>query len=389
MRKTIIALFALIAPTILGFSLLIPQADAAVIRANDTVTVSSEEKGLADPYLFGNSITVDAPVTNDIVSAGGDITVNGNVTGSVMAAGGNVTIKGNVGNTIRVAGGNVIIDGKVTRDTVVAGGNLTITKNATISGDLIMFGGQVKIEGPVQGKILCNGGNVYLNSSVGKNFDGNVGKLSLGPNAIINGNLTYASSEKAAISNGAVVKGNTQYKPVENKHQNKQNAPQIFGFGLFYKLLADIILSILLITFLTRIVQAIMLRMTQEPVKSGAYGFAYLILFPIISFILLLLIWLGIASMFFYIVTIILSLYLVKVFVGWKLMQWWEKRDKRNYVLDWKAGVVGPIVVAIVLLIPIFGWFVIAILFFIAIGALVQNIVYALSTQKVEAPKKK
>jgi hypothetical protein len=65
-------------------------------------------------------------------------------------------------------------------------------------------------------------------------------------------------------------------------------------------------------------------------------------------------------------------------------MRWFERRSKKDYTLDWKAGVVGPLALFLILLIPILGWAVGAILFLIAVGALVGELLFFMSNQKLE-----
>lgn len=388
--KRLLFLFVLSFFFVSGLFITTQHAIAADIRQNDTIVLSSDEKNLEDLYLFGGDIRVDAPVTNDLVSAGGNTTLNSDVSGSVISAGGNITIKGPVGNTIRVAGGNIIIDGKVSRDIIVAGGSVTLTKNASVGGDLIIFGGQVNIEAPVQGKVLLYSENATINSQINKNVDAEVGQLTLGPNAVINGNLSYKAPKEANTNGKAVVQGKTDFKKIE-KNTNKEKEKTFIAAGTIYKLLADIIVSILLILLLARFIQAITVRMANAPVRSGVYGFAYFILFPIASVFFLILIWLGIASFLLYFLSMIITVYLVKIFIGWILLKWWEGRNNQEYVLDWKAGVLGPIIAVVLSFIPVIGWFVLAIIFLIALGSLTQELLLPLSQQKIDrtALKKK
>ncbi len=365
------------------------QAAAADIRAGENVIIPEDEKNLQDLYLFGNSIRVEAPVSNDIVAAGGDITIHSDVTGSIIAAGGNINQKGSVGNTIRIAGGNIIIDGEITRDLVVAGGSVTVTKNAVIKRDIIAAGGTLNIEAPVQGKVLLNGGQVTINSAIAGNVDGNVGKLTLGPNAVINGNLTYSSSEKATTDPSAVVKGKTNYRFTEKPKETAKGVQGFLAIGTLYKLVTDIILTVLFIFFFARFMYGTLSRMMQTPMKSGAIGFAFFFLAPLASLMFLVLIWLGIASFFFYVLAIIVALFVVKAFIGWFIVRWYEERQGRKYLLDWKAGVFGPIALFLLLLIPIIGWLAVAIIFFIALGAFLEEIITPLSAQKLEARTQK
>jgi hypothetical protein len=357
---------------------------AAVIRQGDTVTIGENEQNLQNVYLFGDKLTVNAPITDDLVTAGGTITTDSNVTGNVMAAGGNISLKGLIGKSARVAGGNITIDSKITQDLVIGGGNIRISKNASIGGDLIVAGGTVQVDGPVAGNIYFSGGKVTVNNTVGRDMRGTVGTLTLGSQAHVNGDLTYSSDEKAHIANGANVIGQTKFQQTQ-KHNERaasvQNSVTTVGV---YKLVIDIILSVLFIYFFTRFASSTVQQMTVSPWKNIGTGFTFFFLFPLAAVIGLILIWLGIAGFLFYALVLLIALFLVKVFLGWFVMRWWEKRSKHTYALDWKAGVIGPIILFALAFIPILGWLTLFVLFLMAVGALTQEFLSLVQSQKLE-----
>jgi len=384
MRKLIAALFTII----LGFAIFLPPAYAAQIISADEVFLTSGETDLSNLYLFGKMIRVDAPVSEDLVAAGGDIRLNNSVSGGVLAAGGDLSLRGNIGQTARVAGGNILIDSHIEQDLVITGGSAVVTRNASIGGDVIFLGGHLTLEGPVAGKIILGGGDIILNGSIGGDVSGQIGELTLGPEALINGNLLYSSSQQAEIKPGAVVKGETKFHQ-EKSTQNEDEKKGFLASLSLYKLVTDIVLSVLFIFFFRRVVKQSLLRMNKAPFKSGVFGFAFLLLTPLASIFLLLLIWLGLASFLFYGMVLILGLFLMKVFLGWKVMQWWETRKRKDYILDWRAGVFGPLLLYLIFLIPVIGWFVVAILFFMAIGALcLDSVAYVQSQRTTKAGKK-
>ncbi len=356
---------------------------AADFRTGEDVIITEGTPNLKDMYLFGGNIKVNAPIQNDVVLGGGDITLDEDVSGSVMAGGGDITLGGTIGNTVRTAGGNIRIDSKITRDLIVAGGTITVSNNASIGQDLIFAGGKLTLEAPVKGKVVIYGGDVTLNSAIDGNVEGEVEKLTLGPNARIKGNLSYKSEEKAQIANSAVVQGSTNYTPIEKSERHEANKDQLITGGSIYKLIADIIISILLIYFLGRALMFVFSRMKEKPVESGAIGFGFIMLFPIVAMILFILIWLGVAAWLMYGLLLLASIYLTKIFVGWFVMRWWESRYNRTYTLDWKAGVIGPIIVFIVMLVPILGWIAVAIAFCVSTGALLYGLVHLTSGQKL------
>jgi hypothetical protein len=73
-----------------------------------------------------------------------------------------------VSDDLYATGGEVIIDGTVEGDLVVAGGYVEV--NGVVMGDLIAAGGAVVINGVVQDDVRAAGGGVILSGSVGDDF---------------------------------------------------------------------------------------------------------------------------------------------------------------------------------------------------------------------------
>lgn len=62
------------------------------------------------------------------------------------------------------------------------------------------------------------------------------------------------------------------------------------------------------------------------------------------------------------------------LFVGWKIMDWWESREKRLYAIDWKAAIIGPIVLLILSFIPVIGWLIDFLLFLWMLGGIIHYV---------------
>lgn len=73
-----------------------------------------------------------------------------------------------VADDLYVSGGEVIIDGTVEGDLIVAGGYVEI--NGVVMGDLMAAGGAVVISGVVQDDVRAAGGSVLLTGRVGDDF---------------------------------------------------------------------------------------------------------------------------------------------------------------------------------------------------------------------------
>lgn len=345
---------------------------AAQFYSEDTISIDKNDQTLVDPYVFGGTVSIKQPIENDLIVAGGTITIDGDISGSAIVAGGNITLNAAVGNTARIAGGNVVINGSVARDVIIFGGSTTIGKQASISGDLIYNGGQIRITAPVTGNVVVNAGEVFIDSTVGS-VSGTIDKLILGSNAVITGNLTYTSENNVQKNSGAKIQGKENYHKIIKQNTTKEDVVRAFAFGSLYKLIADILFGLLFVFFLHKFTQQACVTMKEKPWKSISSGFGFLMLGPLVSMLLLLLIFPGIAAFLLYALVLIISIVIGKVFVGWLVLYWWEKRSMKDYVLDWKAAVIGPIIMFALSYIPIIGWIIIIVIYFLTIGGIIQS----------------
>jgi hypothetical protein len=78
------------------------------------------------------------------------------VTGEVIVAGGRVSINGHVTGHVRVAGGQVAVNGDVTKDVAVAGGQVTVA--GKVGQDLIVGVGELTLTGTVAGSTAGSAG---------------------------------------------------------------------------------------------------------------------------------------------------------------------------------------------------------------------------------------
>jgi cytoskeletal protein CcmA (bactofilin family) len=366
--KPAIALFALAC-----IALIAPASiNAAQFYGGSTLNFSSSDQ-LKDAYIAGRTISINTPIANDLVVAGGTITIQQNIENGLLAAGGTVTVDGIVGQSARIAGGTIVINGHISRDAIIAGGEVTISKTASIQGDLVIYGGTVIIDGPVTGQVIIKGGTATINATIGSLKDSRIDNLVLGSKAIINGDLNYQSLQEAQIDQGAMIKGQTNYQ-----HSTQHNSQAIQGFSafsFFYNILAGLIFGLALLFLAHKMTNQSIILFKQSPGITFAWGLSTIFLFPILAILISLLsIYLGIASFIFYILCSIVAVYLAQILLGWWLLNWWFSRTKETYHLDWRSVLVGILVSTVLLLVPVLGWIILAILFVISMGTLAQQV---------------
>lgn len=360
------------------------SASAATFKSGENVFFSKNPL-LDNTYLAGDRVEVSVPAQKDIIAAGGTLLFEGEMQRSLMAAGGTITISGPITQSARVAGGTITIEDSIGEDLIVAGGTIRISKTASVGGDLIITGGTLEVEGPVKGNIYANGGDVRINAPVGGDVTGNMGQLTLGTSASIAGDITYTSEKEAISQEGAVVQGNTRY--TKQEHRSNDQAKVLISAGTIYKLVMDILFSLLFVLVLGFVTKEVLEKIESSKVKSLGIGFSSLFLLPVAGLFLLIIIWLGITWFVLYALLLLLSLGLLKVYIGAKILSWWERRNKKEYVLDWKAAVLGPIIVLLLSFIPVLGWIAIFILYIMALGGLVQTVFHFISSNTSRSTK--
>lgn len=88
---------------------------------------------------------------------------------NVYLGGGNLVINGNIDGDLIVGGGSILANGDVSKDRTIAGGNITI--NGNTGDDLRTAGGTIILNGNVDGELTIAGGQITVspNVIVGKN----------------------------------------------------------------------------------------------------------------------------------------------------------------------------------------------------------------------------
>jgi hypothetical protein len=126
-----------------------PHAQALQMLYGDNISVDSPVDD--DVFAAGDTVTINAPVAG-VVLAGGNITINAPVSGDVLAAGGQIVVNSDVGGKIVAAGGEIDVSGNAT-NAVLAGGMVNIHPDTVISKDAVIAGSSVINAGTVAGNL--------------------------------------------------------------------------------------------------------------------------------------------------------------------------------------------------------------------------------------------
>lgn len=371
-----------------GIMVLMPGLALAyeIKGGQDNYTIGKDEVIDDDVLVGGGTVTVDGTINGDLMAAGANVTINGDVNGTVRAAGstviingvvfddlvvggGTVSVKGEVVDDLIVAGGSVIVEGEVRDNAMMAGGILDIANGARVGRDLLIGGGMVSISGEVKRNVTFSAGQLNVTGRVGGNLTGEADeKVTIGPDAVINGNLEYKAPAEADIESGAEVMGNKQWTPVEETVQKASYAANYLG--KIYSVLALIATAIVVVLLFPKYSMQLAQNIETMPGKSIGYGIIVLILTPVIVlFLAMTLLGIPMAAIIFglYLMVLYLSKIFVGLWIGKMIVK--PKGDKRGAVVG--SAVLGVLILSILMVIPFLGFLVKLAAVMFGLGALV------------------
>jgi hypothetical protein len=148
----------------------------------DHCVVAEDEYIVEDFYFACRVLEIHGTIDGDLVGVASDIVISqtGAVTGDLWVGGGRVTIAGTVGDDVHFAGLSVIIEAparftNARTDVTSAALNTEIQENASIPGDLLVYGYQAEISGIVGGDVDFGGESLSIGGYVGGRIDASVG----------------------------------------------------------------------------------------------------------------------------------------------------------------------------------------------------------------------
>lgn len=360
---------------ILSLSLFLGLAEpvtAIELHANERLSFEGDAS-LNNAYLAGQDVKITAPVSNDLVVAGNEVEIDTAIEGGLLAAASRLQLDGSVGRNVRIAGGEITINGSVGQDVVVFGGEVVIGSDAQITGDVAFTGGTLVVNGDVEGTLLVNCQcNVTINGSVGEVQAGQVGKLVLGRQAVIAGDLQYSSPVEADIDRSATINGTTDYSP----SISARSATEDFrSLSFLYGMISSLVLALVLLWLFRMVPEVSIASLQQNVLLTFGLGIALLVLLPVVAAASFLVsAWLGLVLLVLYILLLLLSFVIAQLILGWWLLQWWMGRTKQVYNLDWRAAVIGVLVTTVLTFAQVFGWFIIFLTILLALGGLAQGL---------------
>ncbi len=371
MRK----LWLIITALAIFFTASVPAVVAQRVISEENIIIPTGRTIDQDLFATGKTVIISGTVNGDVYAAGGNIIVEGTINGDLLAAGGVVNVSGTVSQDIRAAGGQIEVSGNVGNSLTVAGGSVTVSSNAEVGGSVVAAGGNLTLQSPIGRGITASAGNMTVGNSVGGNVLAAVGSLSLTPNANVNGNLTYISTARANIPEGARVGGTVerQQPPVTDREARETVREMAEAWrnlaitAIIVDLLASFILGVILLRLLPFYTRTVADIIRNRFWASLGIGFLILILVPIAVVVLLMSV-VGIPLALILLAWYLVDLYLAKIFVAVVLGRWILAVLERG-ASDILSLLVGLIVYGILAAIPVIGPLLALIVTVVGLGA--------------------
>ena len=362
---------------VLSAFLFLPSA--SILAKQDGASIYIPEGLVYENVFFaaGENININAEMKDDLYLAGANVVINGPVEGDIIAVGSNVIINSEVGGNLRVAGGSVTIKSKVVKNVTVAGGMVTIAKEAEIGKNLLVAGGVVEINGKINKNVYGAGGQVILNSEISGSAYLSIdpeGGLILYPETTIAGNLEYSASQTAEIKTGAKIGNEEKFSQWEKKGQVAPDVAVLKWLGWLIMLLGVIIVGLVVVTLFKDLTLKTQKIIDKKILISILKGLVYIIVTPVVLIILsVTLIGLPLAFILgvLYFVILYVSKIFVAVFVGDRIIKFFNKNKEVQLIWSMIAGL---IVLCILFVIPYVGWLIKLIVCLWGLGVLMSII---------------
>lgn len=352
--------------------LLVPQTVAAArFGGGDSYSIPRGETVNENIYAAGGQMTIDGTVNGDIYAAGGTVMLGGTVTNDVVVAGGTVQMNGVIEEDLRMAGGNIMMNGTVRGETIMAGGTVIFSGNASTTGEVILAGGQVTLDGVMSGEVTVYGGDITVRGQINGPLTIRAERVVFESSAVVTGPVSYSSPTEATIQSGAALSGGVTYHQIERREPVKRDAGAIIGAAWFMSWLMALALGAALYLLLRRPVHRVIGVAGQMTAKSLLTGLVTLVVVPIaliFIFITIIGIPIAIAVLLTHILLMIFGGAIGGMFVGSLVAKLVKKTA--DYPVTWATVLCGVTLMSIFGLIPIIGWIARFAFFLIGFGAI-------------------
>lgn len=328
------------------------------------LTGFSPDQPTVNPTVkLDKTIYLDGYIDGDVLLFANEVTVNATISGDLIVFAGQADIQGKIRDNLRVVAGQVNVDAEIGDDVSLVAGQMEINQHTKINQSFIAAAGRVRFDGQAKQDVTIVAGSVDI-------F----------PYTRINGNLNLIYGRPPVINPQAQIAGQINQTLQPKLAQNislKKFLPHlkpafkaITGLIILEKLAAltvEILIGWLLIVLLPQLSSQLIDLGLKQPGAAIGWGLLFLTVVPLLIFLFMITligIPLGVVTIIIYVVSLFLAKIIAALGLGSQLLK--DVKFQKPYF----SLVLGLIIMAILQLIPIFGWLAYFILILFGVGTL-------------------
>lgn len=351
--------------------LTVPQSAEAntVLRVGPDAAVAEGQSVAGDLYLSAglyNRTHMAGSVAGDVYVAGSDTQVDGSVIGDVFVFGASAEITASTSDDVRLIVADATIDADIGGDVFVLAGTVSVRPGATIAGDMLVFAGDVTLEGTINGSLFGQVERARVDGFVGGNVDLKApAGLTLGDNADIAGDVVYEGRPDLVRSQNSVVEGTVTERP--QGASDEAPSARIVLTPLFVLLFSVLSLYLLAKPQL----QAMEAQLVGHPLINGGIGAAMLFAAPVVAFVFIATVLAAPLGLLLLGVLMVVALAAV-VLSGVTLGHYIASTLFGAETITLPSIVGGTVLLYALLYIPVVGLLLLVVTFMVTIGAIVR-----------------
>jgi hypothetical protein len=309
-----LAVFSLVLLASLIFA---PAALAFDGRSGDRVVIGANEVINDDLYLSGREVIVDGTINGDLVTAAENVVINGTVTGDLWAAGSSVIVNGEVGDDLFAAGAAVTLgpDARIGDDAFGGAGSVESKSGSQVGGSFLIGAGQTLLSGEIAEDLLAGTSRLRLEGTVGgdatlavdtRNSSWSPSSMYFGPDAPampsvpagltfaegakISGRLEYTSAEPQSVPSSVASQVQHQLPPVDaqvSREISRNDGVTSSLLDNLRRLIALLLVGLLVARFFPIWIVSPAGRLQARPLPSFGLGLLGIVAFPGLWFVAL------------------------------------------------------------------------------------------------------
>lgn len=242
-----------------------------------------------DLFAAGQRLRVVQDSPGDAILAGAELDLDGAIGGDVVAAGRRVLLRSAVSGDLYAAGGELRIEGTIAGNARVAGGRVELEPEAEVAGAMSAAGNEVGIDGSIGSYLQIAAQKAWINGHVGGDVEVSGASLEIGPQAVIDGAVTFRGPAPAQVVDGAQVRGGVHHIARQGRGGDdmRRHLRTAFSVGAWLWLAGWLIVGCVLIAAAPGLTGAITQTVRKRPGWSVLGGVLVLIGAPLLGIVLM------------------------------------------------------------------------------------------------------